>query len=161
MAASVQQVNVTLQDELESTIASYIAQGFVVSNRTPEAVTLFKKKEFNVIWAVIGFFLCLLPLLVYCIVYLTQNDEMVIVKLAPLSSAAVKSAAGELTWSEDREWWWDGSGWRDTRIELPPAAVISEDQRTWWDGAQWRPVPPEPDDASAPREGVPNAPADA
>jgi len=161
VAASVQQVNVASPSELEGTITSYIAQGFVVSSRTPEAVTLFRKKEFNVIWAVIGFFLCLLPLLVYCIVYLTQNDEMVIVKLAPASRAAVESGGDEVTWSEDREWWWDGSGWRDTRIELPPGAVISEDKRTWWDGTEWRPVPGQTDAPHAPREGMPDAPADA
>jgi hypothetical protein len=135
VAASVQQIQVSSQPELESTIVSYIAQGFVVSNRNPDSVTLFKKKEFNVIWAVVGFFLCLLPLLVYCIVYTTQSDEMVIVTIAAAQSA------GQLTWSEDRQWWWDGERWRDALLELPPQAVISEDRGTWWDGESWRPVP--------------------
>jgi hypothetical protein len=135
VAASVQQIQVSSQPELESTIVSYIAQGFVVSNRTPDSVTLFKKKEFNVIWAVVGFFLCLLPLLVYCIVYTTQSDEMVVVTIAAVQSA------GQLTWSEDRQWWWDGERWRDALLELPPQAVISEDRGTWWDGESWRPVP--------------------
>jgi hypothetical protein len=135
VAASVQQVQVSSQHELESTITSYIAQGFVVSNRGPESVTLFKKKEFNVIWAVVGFFLCLLPLLVYCIVYATQSDQMVMVTIAAVQSSS------ELTWSEDRQWWWDGERWRDTLLELPPKAVLSEDQGTWWDGETWRPVP--------------------
>ncbi len=137
MAASVQQIQVSSQPELESTIVSYIAQGFVVSNRTPESVTLFKKKEFNVIWAVVGFFLCLLPLLVYCIVYTTQSDELVVVTIAAAQSA------GQLTWSEDRQWWWDGERWRDALLELPPQAVVSEDRGTWWDGESWRPVPAE------------------
>jgi hypothetical protein len=135
VAASVQQIQVSSQPELESTIVSYIAQGFVVSNRNPDSVTLFKKKEFNVIWAVVGFFLCLLPLLVYCIVYTTQSDEMVVVTIAAVQSA------GQLTWSEDRQWWWDGERWRDALLELPPQAVISEDRGTWWDGESWRPVP--------------------
>jgi len=135
VAASVQQIQVSSQPELESTIVSYIAQGFVVSNRNPDSVTLFKKKEFNVIWAVVGFFLCLLPLLVYCIVYTTQSDEMVIVTIAATQSAAA------LTWSEDRQWWWDGERWRDALLELPPGAVLSEDQSTWWDGESWRPAP--------------------
>ncbi len=135
MAASVQQVQVSSQHELESTITSYIAQGFVVSNRGPDAVTLFKKKEFNVIWAVVGFFLCLLPLLVYCIVYATQSDQMVMVTIRTATSG------GELTWSEDRQWWWDGERWRDALLELPPGAVLSDDQSTWWDGKTWRPAP--------------------
>jgi hypothetical protein len=139
VAASVQQVQVASQEELESTTMSYIAQGFAISNRTAESVTLFKKKEFNVVWAVIGFFLCLLPLLVYCIVYVTQDDQMVVVKIA--SAASVPDAAG-ITWSEDRQWWWDGSSWRDAQSELPPDAVLAEDGKTWWDGVEWRATPP-------------------
>jgi hypothetical protein len=135
VAASVQQVQVGSQHELESTITSYIAQGFVVSHRTPESATLFKKKEFNVIWAVVGFFLCLLPLLVYCIVYATQSDQMVMVTIMAAQSSA------ELTWSEDRQWWWDGARRRDVLVELPPEAVLSDDRGTWWDGETWRPVP--------------------
>jgi hypothetical protein len=135
VAASVQQVQVSSQHELESTITSYIAQGFVVSNRTPESATLFKKKEFNVIWAVVGFFLCLLPLLVYCIVYATQNDQMVMITIATAQGGS------ELTWSEDRQWWWDGERWRDALLELPPGAVLSDDRGTWWDGETWRSVP--------------------
>lgn len=157
MAASVQQVDVATQQELESTLASYIAQGFVVSNRTPGSVTLFKKKEFNIIWAVIGFFLCLLPLIVYCIVYATQSDEMVIVKLNPLVSGAAGSSAEELTWSEDRDWWWDGQRWRDALRELPPAAVLSEDGRTWWDGETWREAPAPTSAAGAPPEDLGSA----
>jgi hypothetical protein len=139
VAANVQQLSVTSQEELESTIMSYIAQGFTVSNRTPESVTLFKKKEFNIIWAVIGFFLCLLPLLVYCIVYVTQDDQMVVIRVA---SATTQLGAGtDVTWSEDRQWWWDGARWRDTQLELPPGVVLSEDKSSWWDGVEWREMP--------------------
>jgi len=138
VAASVQQVRVGSQEELEGTTMSYIAQGFAISNRTSESVTLFKKKEFNVLWAVIGFFLCLLPLLVYCIVYATEDDEMVVIKIAP--TAASEPGAG-VRWSEDRQWWWDGSSWRDTEVEIPPDAILGEDGQTWWDGVGWRAAP--------------------
>jgi hypothetical protein len=139
VAASVQQVQVASQEELEGTTMSYIAQGFAISNRTAESVTLFKKKEFNVVWAVIGFFLCLLPLLVYCIVYVAQDDQMVVVKVAS-ANASAPGAAG-VTWSEDRQWWWDGSSWRDAQSELPPDAILAEDGQTWWDGVEWRAAP--------------------
>lgn len=33
-----------------------------------------KAKSFSVLWAVIGFLLCLLPLLIYLIVYAMQPD---------------------------------------------------------------------------------------
>jgi hypothetical protein len=163
VATSVQQINVGSPQELESTITSYIARGFVVSSRTPDSATLFKKKEFNVIWAVIGFFLCLLPLLVYCIVYATQNDEMVTVMVAQNTAITTATGDGEPTWSEDRQWWWDGGRWRDTLLELPPGAVLAEDRRTWWDGMTWRPVPakamPTADSANERRQ--PGAPLDA
>lgn len=155
MAASVQQINVSSKGELDSTITSYIAQGFAVVATTPESATLFKKKEFNIVWALIGFFLCILPLLVYCVVYATQNDEMVTIKVVPPSPET-----DEVTWSEDRQWWWDGSRWRDTQLELPPGTVLSDDQRTWWDGKEWRPVP-KPGAESEVREGAPAPPADA
>lgn len=70
----------TVQD-LETMVASYIAQGFNVANRTPTSVTLVKRKQFSVLWAVIGFFLCLLPLLIYLLVYVSQSDQMVIISL--------------------------------------------------------------------------------
>jgi hypothetical protein len=139
VAANVQQVSVTSSQELDSAITSYIAQGFTVQNRTADSATLFKKKEFNILWAVIGFFLCVLPLLVYCIVYATQNDQMVVIKIVAVSSSF--DAATNVTWSDDRQWWWDGSRWRDTHVELPPDAMVSEDGHSWWDGVDWRPVP--------------------
>jgi len=145
MAASVRQVQVGSRQEFDNTIMSYIAQGFVIQQQSEGSATLFKKKEFNVIWAIVGFFLCLLPLLVYCIVYATQSDEMVTVTIAANRGPAT---GGELTWSEDRQWWWDGEKWRDTLLDLPPDAVLSEDRATWWDGETWRPVPAAVTDAA-------------
>ncbi len=156
MAANVQQINVASQDELESAIMSYIAQGFAVSNRSAESVTLFKKKEFNVLWAVIGFFLCLLPLLVYSIVYATQSDEMIVIKVA--SADPGLGAVSSATWSDDRQWWWDGSRWRDTQLELPPDVILAEDGHTWWDGVEWRAVPVQDVQTSEPSAEAPGAP---
>jgi hypothetical protein len=156
VAADVQQINVASQEELESAIMSYIAQGFAVSNRSAESVTLFKKKEFNVIWAVIGFFLCLLPLLVYSIVYATQSDQMIVIKVA--SADRGLGAASSATWSDDRQWWWDGSRWRDTQLELPPDVILAEDGHTWWDGVEWRAVPAQDAQTTEPRADASTAP---
>jgi hypothetical protein len=131
LAAKVATIPVASRDQLDATVSSYIAQGFVVSNRTDDSVTMFKKKEFNVLWAIIGFVLCILPLLVYLIVYATQSDQMVIIQ--------VQSA--EPKWSDDRQYWWTGSDWRSVDDELPPGTKISDDRRHWWDGVNWRPVP--------------------
>ncbi len=65
-------------------MTSYFAQGFVVANKTANSVTLQKRKEFKVLWAVVGFFLCVLPLIVYVIVYATQADvELVEITIEP------------------------------------------------------------------------------
>ena len=83
MAATTQRIQVPNLAAMEQTITSYIAQGFVVSNRTTNSAVLFKKKEFSMVWAIVGLLLCVLPLLIYLIVYSTRNDEMVEVILVP------------------------------------------------------------------------------
>lgn len=77
-APKIQRVTVPTVEAMEAAITSYIAQGFVVVNKTPKSATLQKKKEFKILWAVIGFILCLLPLLIYLIVYATQPDVEVV-----------------------------------------------------------------------------------
>lgn len=79
MASSkIQSISVFNANAMEQVATSYIAQGFVVVNKTESSMTLQKKKEFKVVWAVIGFVLCILPLLVYLIVYATQPDVEVV-----------------------------------------------------------------------------------
>lgn len=75
MAASRQVVQVNDQMQLESTINAYIAQGYTVQNRAAGMAVLFKKKEFSVFWAIVGLILCVLPLLIYLIVYALQSDQ--------------------------------------------------------------------------------------
>jgi hypothetical protein len=139
MAATVHQINVPTSAELDNAVMSYIAQGYVVSNRTSDNVSMFKKKEFNVLWAVIGFFLCVLPLLVYCIVYAAESDAMVVINIGePI--APLQLNGNMRLWSDDRRWWWDGAQWRDVVVELPPEAPRSDDGQLWWDGIAWRSV---------------------
>jgi hypothetical protein len=137
MAATTSMVQVSSQQELESAVASYIAQGFVVSNRTPDSVLMFKKKEFSVIWAVVGLVLCALPLLIYLIVYATQSDHMVEIRLGAGGEAAQLGSA-EPQMSDDRNYWWDGAEWRRADEEVPPNARRSDDGHYWWDGVEWR-----------------------
>jgi hypothetical protein len=134
MGAKVSTVSVTTAEQMREVATGYVAQGFVVSTQTDVSTTMFKKKEFNVIWAVIGFFLCLIPLLIYCIVYAMESDQMIVIRVGFMA------AAGELTWSEDRRYWWDGKTWIDAEHSAPPAAPRSEGGDYWWDGTQWRPT---------------------
>lgn len=81
---NIQRYTVPSAQVLEAQVTSYLAQGYVVANRTADSVTLQKKKEFNILWAVVGFVLCLLPLLIYLIVYVTKPDvEIIEITIAP------------------------------------------------------------------------------
>jgi hypothetical protein len=69
---AIQKLVVSSVQEMESTVLSYLNQGFIVANKTPTSTTLQKRKEFSVVWAVVGFLLCIVPLLIYLIVYATK-----------------------------------------------------------------------------------------
>lgn len=63
---------------MEAAVLTYLAKGFVVANKTKTSATLQKKKEFSVLWGVIGFLLCLLPLLIYLVVYASKPDVEIV-----------------------------------------------------------------------------------
>jgi hypothetical protein len=120
---------------MEHTISSFIAQGYVLSNRTPSSATLFKKKEFSILWLVIGLLLCLIPLIIYLIIYASESDKMVQIYLAEAATAP--------------------------RVAAPPSGQLSSDGRWRWDGLQWVPVPPPPPPApgsEAEAAGTPHEP---
>jgi hypothetical protein len=112
--AQVRAVDVYDQAQLTQTINLYVMQGFAVANREAHGVTMVKPKQFSVVWAVVGFFLCLLPLLVYLIVYATQQDQVVMIRL--LSPGAQQS--GHAALSPDGNYWWDGTAWQPVRPQL-------------------------------------------
>jgi hypothetical protein len=94
MATQIRRVTVPTQPELQQAVQSYIAQGFSVQQQTDDSVTMFKKKEFSILWAVVGFVLCIIPLLIYLIVYASESDEMVIINIGdPTTSAAPLDAS--------------------------------------------------------------------
>lgn len=77
MAEQIQRFPVDSVAAMEQSITSYITQGFTVVNKTGTSVTMVKKKQFSVMWAVIGFIVCVAPLLIYLIVYAMQSDQVV------------------------------------------------------------------------------------
>lgn len=152
MATASMALQVNTTQEMESMIQGYIAQGFNIANRTPTSVTLIKRKEFSVLWAVIGFLVCLLPLLIYLIVYAAQSDQMVTITLAGAQPAAgygtpaIASPAAAVSNP--------GYGISQPLASMPgygtpqPAAAaagnpgyqLSPDGQYFWDGQQWRPI---------------------
>jgi hypothetical protein len=64
----------------------------------------------------------------------------------PMMAGAMAGAPGMaaeagLQLSPDGNYWWDGQGWKDAALEVPPTAQRSGDGTLWWDGRTWRPVP--------------------
>ncbi len=81
MAARVRVVEVDNAADLENAVRSWIVQGFELANKSATSATMVKRKEFSTLWAVIGFLVCVLPLLVYIIVYAASSDQVVEIRL--------------------------------------------------------------------------------
>jgi hypothetical protein len=113
MAAQVQVVEVTSVAEIDTAISAWIAQGYTVANRTPASATLIKPKQFSILWAVIGLLICVIPLLIYLIVYAAESDKVVEIRVrgaAPQQAAAQELAriqgllnSGQMTQAEADE----------------------------------------------------------
>ena len=132
MATKSVSVQVPTPQDLETMTMSYIAQGYNVANKTPMQVTLIKRKQFSYFWAVIGFIFCLLPLVIYLIVYALESDQMAVITVAgvqqpsttgqlnpsqPLTSSGVLTGGPSTDYlnaprSPDGLYWWDGQAWQ-------------------------------------------------
>ena len=81
--AAFQRVSVPNGSDADQAMVSYVTQGFVVVHRTADLILLHRKKEFKIVWAVIGLVLCILPFLIYLVVYALQPDvEVVEIRIA-------------------------------------------------------------------------------
>ena len=58
-----------------------VSAGFTVANQSNRSVTLVKRKQFSIPILIIGFLLCVIPLLVYLVVYAFQSDQIVEIRL--------------------------------------------------------------------------------
>lgn len=68
-------------NELENKIPNYISAGYIVANRNTDSVIMLKQKKFSILMAVIGFFLAVLPLIIYIVIYMCQSDKMVEIRI--------------------------------------------------------------------------------
>lgn len=60
---------------------------------------------------------------------------------APSSAGSTGSEAPSVRFNDSRSHWFDGSAWRDARVEIPPGAMVDTDRQVWFDGTAWRPLP--------------------
>lgn len=145
MATASMALQVHSQQEMESAIQGYVAQGFNIASRTPTSVTMVKRKEFSVLWAVIGFLVCLLPLLIYLIVYAAQSDQMVTITLAGAQPAAaygtpaIASPASYSGYGASQPLA-SNAGYGASQPASSAGYQLSPDGQYFWDGQQWRPV---------------------
>jgi hypothetical protein len=140
---------------MQSQITQFMAQGFLIANQSSHSVTMIKRKEFSILWLVIGLLLCVIPLFIYLIIYALETDqivEIVMVGAPGQPYSAVESspggsgtlpmaAAGAVHMSPDGQAWWDGAQWQSTATSYPPHAARTPDGAAWWDGQTWRPMP--------------------
>lgn len=83
MAATIMRTTVDSISALDAAITSYGAQGFDVLNKTSRGVTLVKRKRgFSFFLFGGGFFLFVVPSVIYLIWYFSQKDVIVEIALA-------------------------------------------------------------------------------
>ncbi len=70
-------VKVHTEHDMERSINSYIANGYMVMNKTSDSAILSKPKKFNVAIGIISFLFCVIGLCIYAIIYSCQSDEIV------------------------------------------------------------------------------------
>jgi hypothetical protein len=157
MASNVSYINVTEPEQMQLEITRLVSAGYTVANQSDRSVTLVKRKQFSIPILIVGFFLCVIPLIVYLIIYSVQKDQIVEIKLVdkPESkpyrasdhialegeAARVPIDAPIIQMSPDGQQWWDGTDWQDTASSSPQHAFRNANGSEWWDGQSWHPVP--------------------
>lgn len=155
--SNVRYVDVTEPEQMQMEITRLVSAGFTVANQSNRSVTLVKRKQFSIPILIIGFLLCVIPLLVYLVVYAFQSDQIVEIRLidkpeaTPYRASDHVSVDGEspvsvegapvIQLTPDGQQWWDGAQWQPVATSYPPNALRKPDGSEWWDGQNWRRVP--------------------
>ncbi|HEY7057444.1 MAG TPA: hypothetical protein VH591_11625 [Ktedonobacterales bacterium] len=93
MATKAIAVQAANPQDLETMTMQYIAQGYVIANKSPVQVSLIKHKKINMTWLIIDlaciliFGFGLLMLLITFIFYALDNDKMVTITVAGVGAS--------------------------------------------------------------------------
>jgi hypothetical protein len=140
-------ITVSSVGELQQQTASYAGQGYTVLTQSASTVTMVKRKTINWLWVVLGVW-CVIPLIIYLIVYSKEQDAVVEIRLtsggapdvvlrqpAPGQAATPPGATGEPVDHQSAS----GGG-----VLPPPADPVrpqaSADGKMWWNGTEWLPI---------------------
>ena len=155
--ANVRYVDVNEPEQMQMEITRLVSSGFTVANQNNRSVTLVKRKQFSIPILIVGFLLCVVPLLVYLVVYAVQSDQIVEIRLIDKPEATPYRASDHIAvdgespvsvegapviqLTPDGQQWWDGAQWQAVAVSAPPNALRKPDGSEWWDGQTWRQVP--------------------
>jgi hypothetical protein len=109
----------TNPQQLEQVVLSYVGQGYKLEMRTETSALLIKKRELNIVWVLVGLFLCFIPLVIELVRYYKDEDLVVEVRLVPVGEGGIpepppppgKVQGDEPHLSADGQQWWDGTQW--------------------------------------------------
>ena len=91
--SNVRYIDVTEPEQMQMEITRLVSAGFTVANQSNRSVTLVKRKQFSIPILIIGFLLCVIPLLVYLVVYAFQSDQIVEIRLIDKPEATAYRAS--------------------------------------------------------------------
>jgi hypothetical protein len=81
-------LSVTTREEMQNTMTAYVAQGYTVMSHTETSIVMVKKKELNMVWMIVGFFICLIPMIIELVRYSKDEDKVIEIRLEPASETA-------------------------------------------------------------------------
>lgn len=89
----------TVVADLDQAVAEYVADGYVITSRTPGMVQLTKKKQFSVALAIFLLILMVLPFIIYLLAYAGEKDKVVTLTAQPDGTIKVVGDGKERVWA--------------------------------------------------------------
>lgn len=145
-----QQIVATSKEQFDTAVQQYLAFGYGPRQMTSDIAILVKPGQQSQLGCAFWFWLIVFfPVAIIIAVGNNSKaaDSSVTIRLdlsggmslgAP--AAQVAPLPTELTLSDDKQYWWDGTSWVHVEQSSPPMAKQNADGTLWWDGTEWQSV---------------------